>query len=166
MDPTDLDTRSKDKQGRAPEWDGARRMLAGAVPPERVEDALLRAFARRHPPVPWYRRWTVARAGRWAGLAATGCVLALAAVALRPAHAPAPHARSAAAAAPDGFLSLVPAERIAAAAHPRLKQADLTRQALVQLGIPIAADAPDELVHAELLVAANGEPLALRLAVN
>jgi hypothetical protein len=34
------------------------------------------------------------------------------------------------------------------------------------MGIPIVADAPHELVHAELLVAGTGEPLAIRLAVN
>ncbi|WP_413344315.1 hypothetical protein [Massilia sp. CT11-108] len=55
---------------------------------------------------------------------------------------------------------------MAAAPNPQLKQANLPRAALVQMGIPIVADAPQELVHAELLVAGTGEPLAIRLAVN
>jgi hypothetical protein len=69
------------------------------------------------------------------------------------------------AAADVGFVSLVPPERMAAAVNPQLKQANLPRAALVQMGIPIIADAPNELVHAELMVAATGEPLAIRLAV-
>jgi hypothetical protein len=55
---------------------------------------------------------------------------------------------------------------MAAAVDPQLKQADLPRAALVQMGIPIVANVPDELVHTEMMVAATGEPLAIRLAVN
>jgi hypothetical protein len=85
---------------------------------------------------------------------------------LWPAAAPSPRVVRELAAADVGFVPLVPQERLAAAPNPQLKQADLPRAALVQMGIPIVADAPQELVHAELLVAGTGEPLAIRLAVN
>lgn len=147
----------------APEWAAARRELANAAPPDSVEAALLQAFAQRHARRPWYRRWTLDAAARWAGAGAMGCMLAIVVAAIGPAEAP---QRSAATVVDDGFLSLVPAGQLAAAVHPRLQRADVPRRVLVQLGIPIAEDAPDELVHAEMLVAATGEPLAIRLAVN
>ncbi len=152
--------------GRAPEWQAARRALAQAAPPDQVEQALLRAFARRHAPRPWYRRWHADAIASWAGIGAAACALAIAGMSLLPAAAPSPRIVRVLAAADVGFVPLVPLERMAAAPNPQLKQADLPRAALVQMGVPIVADAPQELVHAELLVAGTGEPLAIRLAVN
>ncbi|MCS0629468.1 hypothetical protein NX786_08995 [Telluria mixta] len=152
--------------GPAPEWQAARRALAQAAPPDRVEEALLRAFAQRHAPRPWYRRWSADAIASWAGIGAVACALAIAGMSLLPAAAPSPRVERVLAAADVGFVPLVPQERMAAAPNPQLRQADLSRAALVQMGIPIVADAPHELVHAELLVAATGESLAIRLAVN
>lgn len=157
---------SGNDNGRAPEWAAARRTLAQAAPPNRVEQELLRAFTRRHAPRPWYRRWDLDALASCAGIGALGCALAIAGMSLLPAESQSARIVRVVAAADDGFLSLVPPERMAAAVNPQLKQADLPRAALVRLGIPIVADAPDELVHAELMVAATGEPLAIRLAVN
>jgi hypothetical protein len=155
-----------DRDGAAPEWQAARRTLAQATPPDRVEQALLRAFAERHAPRPWYRRWRADAVASWAGIGVAGCALAIAGMSLLPAAAPSPRVERVLAAADVGFVPLVAPERMAAAPNPQLKQANLSRAALVQMGIPIVADAPHELVHAELLVAATGEPLAIRLAVN
>lgn len=168
MNTIHLDHHRHSEQGRAPEWDAARHALLHAAPPDRVEAALMRAYLRHHAPWPWYRRLSLDALTSWAGVAATGCMLALLAAALQGggAQSPALQNQVAATGAEDGFLALVPAERIATAAHPQLKRADLTRQTLVRLGIPIAADAPNEMIHAELLMAATGEPLAIRLAVN
>ncbi|MCS0582531.1 hypothetical protein NX784_13100 [Massilia pinisoli] len=152
-------------QGRAPEWDAARRTLAQAAPPDAVEQALLRAFAKRHAPQPWYRRWSADAVASWAGIGAVGCALAIVGMSLLSDGAPSPRVVRVLAVA-DGFVSLVPPERMAAAVDPQLKQADLPRAALVQMGIPIVANVPDELVHTEMMVAATGEPLAIRLAVN
>jgi hypothetical protein len=152
--------------GPAPEWQAARRVLAQAAPPDRVEQALLRAFARRHAPRPWYRRWDLDALASWAGIGAAACALAIAGMSLLPAAPPSPRVVQVLAAADAGFVPLVSAERMAAAPNPQLRQADLPRAALVQMGIPIVADAPHELVHAEMVVAATGEPLAIRLAVN
>ena len=152
-----------DQHLRAPEWDAARGFLAHTAPPDSVEAALLGAFARHHAPRPWYRRWSFDALAQWAGTGALACMVAIVVAAVAPGGTAQP---ALAAAAQDGFLSLVPAERLDAAIHPRLQRADVPRRLLVQMGIPIAADAPDELVHAEMLVAATGEPLAIRLAVN
>jgi hypothetical protein len=155
-----------DGTGPAPEWEAARRTLAQAAPPDHVEQALLRAFAKRHAPRPWYRRWNSDALASWAGIGALGCALAIVGMSLLSAGPQSPRIVPVLAAADDGFLALVPPERMAAAVNPQLRQADLPRATLVQMGIPIVADAPNELVHAELMVAATGEPLAIRLAVN
>jgi hypothetical protein len=156
----------KDGDGQAPEWTEARRALAQLAPPDRVEDALLKAFALRHPKRPWYRRWSIDACVPWASLGALGCALAIAVAGLLPGGPMPTHAEHVLAVADDGFLTLVSPDRIAAAVNPQLKEADLPRAALVQMGIPINADAPQEMIHAELLVADTGEPLAIRLAVN
>jgi hypothetical protein len=168
MQPIDLNEHRQHRDGRAPEWAAARRLLRHAVPPDAVEAELLRAFAQRHPKQPWYRRWTLDTLTSWASVGAMGCVLAIVVAGVQSASLldPARQDSLVTAAADDGFLSLVPAERIASAAGSQLKRADFSRQELVQLGIPIAADVPNELIHAELLVADTGEPLAIRLAVN
>ncbi|MGV7206564.1 hypothetical protein ACLB1G_01770 [Oxalobacteraceae bacterium A2-2] len=163
MQTIDIEPHRNDGRGRAPEWAAARRVLAHAAPPDSVEAALLQAYVRRHKKRPWYRRWTLDGLASGAGIASVAVVLLMAVAGTL---APLPQADLAAHAPGDGFLSLATPEQIAAAVHPQLKRANLTRQALVQLGIPIASDAPDELIHAELLVAASGEPLAIRLAVN
>jgi hypothetical protein len=166
MNSFDFDDDRNAANGRAPEWEVARRTLAQAAPPDQVEQALLRAFAIRHAPRPWYRRWDIDAVASWAGIGALGCVLAIVGMSLLPGEPRSPHVVRVLAAADVGFVSIVSPERMAAAVNPQLKQADLPRSALVQMGIPIVADAPNELVHAELMVAATGEPLAIRLAVN
>jgi hypothetical protein len=166
MNMFEFDDGREDGQGRAPEWDAARRTLAHAAPPDAVEQALLRAFAQHHAPRPWYRRWRAEGFASWAGIGAVGCALAIVGMSLLTDGAPSAHVVPVLAVADDGFVALVPPERMAAAVDPQLKQADLPRAALVQMGIPIVANVPDELVHAELMVAATGEPLAIRLAVN
>jgi hypothetical protein len=167
MQTMNLDEHRKDANGRAAEWAAARRVLAHAAPPDSVEAQLLRAFAQRHSPKPWYRRWTIDALAPLASIGALGCALVIVASGVHSTGAPdSGRGLVVAAVADDGFLTLAPPDRIAAAVHPQLKRADLSRQMLVQLGIPIAANAPDELIHAELLVAATGEPLAVRLAVN
>ena len=161
-----LDFEDGNGSAPAPAWRDARRTLAQAAPPDRVEEALLRAFRQRHAPRPWYRRWGADAVASWAGIGAAACALAIAGMSLLPTAAPSPRVVRVLAAADVGFVPLVPPERMAAAPNPQLKQANLPRAALVQMGIPIVADAPHELVHAELLVAGTGEPLAIRLAVN
>lgn len=146
------------------------------TPPE-VEHALMAAFARQHPPRRWYHRlWPagLAAAGggqvlaRGAGVAALALVAAVAVVQLQPGGSPPPHL----AAAPgangarviDGaFVALEPLERIAQEAAPHMVEADVPRIALAALGVPVTPHNADQTVRAEMLVAADGQPLALRL---
>lgn len=160
----DFEPRPEDADGRAPEWDAARHALLQAGPPERVEAALLRAMARRHAGLPWYRRGASAileALAAWAGVGAAACAIAIACAGL---HAGQPSPRLVVAG--DGFVPLAAGDAIRATPNLQIRRADLPRRTLVRLGIPIAADAPDELVRAELLVASTGEALAVRLALN
>ena len=166
MNSFDFDDDRNPGKGPAPELEAAHRNHAQEAPPDHVEQALLRAFARRHAPRPWYRRWDIDAVASWAGIGAVGCALAIVGMSLLPGDPPSARVVRVLAAADVGFVSIVSPERMAAAVNPQLKQADIPRSALVQMGIPIMADAPNELVHAELMVAATGEPLAIRLAVN
>lgn len=146
------------EQGRrAPEWEALRRALADAGPPEQMEAALMQAFARQARPA---RRWFDPVS--WLG---AGTVAAMAALLVSGVQPPAPPPPLAV--ADPGFVPLagLSAAQLAAA-HPQLLRTELPRSTLVAMGIPIADNAPDELIRTELLVAASGEPLAVRLSLN
>jgi hypothetical protein len=176
MQPIDFNEQHQIRQSCAPEWASARRVMAGACPPDGVESALLYAFAQRHRPTPWYRIWLRAWSSRWStdtlaplgSLAAVACLLMVLVSGVRDtAHGPgAATAPAAVPALAQDFLPLADSTRIATAENAQLMRADLPRHVLVSLGVPINEDAPDELVQAEMLVAASGEPLAIRLALN
>lgn len=145
----------------APEWAQARAALLELAPPPQVEQALLRALARRRRPLPWYRRWLGADPASWAAVGALTCMLALATLGvLRPPDGPRPPVLAAAA---NSFVPLASRQRIEQSPDAQLLRRELPRSTLVALGIPIADDAPDELIRADLLVPADGEPLAIRL---
>lgn len=145
----------------APEWAQARAALLELAPPPGVEQALLQALARRHLPLPWYRRWLGADPASWASVGALACMLALLTLGVlrQPDTMPAPIL----AAAANSFVPLASRQRIEQSPDAQLLRRALPRSALVALGIPIADDAPDELIRADLLVSAAGEPLAIRL---
>jgi hypothetical protein len=107
------------------------------------------------------RNWLLA--GGMAGLAAGA--LALAVVLQTPRVEEAPQARTLVAlddSAP--FIALDSAERIAAEPAPRMVAANVPRTSLAALGVPLTPENAGESVRAELLVAADGQPLALRLS--
>ena len=62
------------------------------------------------------------------------------------------------------FIALDSAERIAAEPAPRLVAADVPRTSLAALGLPLTPENAGDSVRAEMLVAADGAPLALRLS--
>jgi hypothetical protein len=135
--------------------------------PRGVEKELLHAFARLHPPrrrwyqAPFARRWLLA--GGLSGVAAALLVLAFG---LR---APGTHggdgAQALVALDDDGpFIALDSAERIAAEPAPRVVAADVPRTSLAALGLPLTPEHAGDSVRAELLVAADGQPLALRVS--
>ena len=150
----------------APSFALLKEKLAGIDTPRAVEKELLQAFARLHPP---RRRWYHGLRGRgWAltgglaGLAAGALVLAFAL------HTPGVDGgRASTLAARDDsglFIALDSAERIAAEPAPRMVAADVPRASLAALGVPLTPENAGDSVRAEMLVAADGQPLALRLS--
>ena len=152
------DDAARDPALAAP-FDRLRRAMAAQNAPRGVEKELMDAFARQFPPRRWYhalspRRWRVA------GAAAALAALLLAALPLlRPKPGAAP------AAFDDGpaFVALQSQERIEQEANPRVLEADVPRTALASLGLPVDPEQAGDSVRAEMLVGADGSPLALRL---
>jgi hypothetical protein len=135
--------------------------------PRGVEKDLLHAFARLHPPqrrwyqAPFARRWLLA--GGLSGVAAALLVLAFG---LRAPGTDGGDGGHAIAALDDNgpFIALDSAERIAAEPAPRLVAADVPRTSLAALGLPLTPENAGDSVRAEMLVAADGQPLALRVS--
>ncbi|CUI07098.1 hypothetical protein LXA47_23040 [Massilia sp. P8910] len=131
---------------------------AACSTPARVEQALMAAFAAQFAPRRWYQRLSPAQ---W-GLAGSAMAATLALLVLR---APLPGAGQ----APlldDGlaFIALASQERIEQEPSPRMVETSLPRTELAALGVPVSPDTAGDSVRAEMLVGADGAPLALRLS--
>lgn len=151
---------------RDPLFDALRAEVGRLDAPRNVEQALLQAFAQRHPArgrrARWYGALTL-RGWRLAGLAgaaAGALALAFALQAPDPDHG----TRTLAALDDDNpFIALDSAERIAAEPAPRMVAADVPRTTLAALGVPLTPENAGDSVRAEMLVGADGQPLAVRL---
>lgn len=153
-----------------PELDARLAALRGASSrldtPRCVEKELMQAFAARFPPkLPWYRRMNVLEWGA-AGVCAAVTALVLASLLVPPApytafgsHAPLVRLENGGA-----FVALDSFERIEQEPDPQLVETELPRTMLATLGLPVAPEQAGEAVRAEMLVAADGELLALRLS--
>lgn len=144
-----------------------RTAIAGVKAPPGVEKELMDAFARQFPPRRWYhalspRQWGMATAGSAALMAALAIGLATRA----PPPAMAPNA-AVLASFDDGapFMALESAERIEQESGARMLETELPRTSLAALGVPVTPETAGDSVRAELLVGADGSPLALRLAL-
>jgi hypothetical protein len=138
--------------------------------PHGVEKELMQAFARQFPPK---RRWyqTLSPSG-WVlggGLSAA-CVAVLAfSLSLQLPHGAAPgssaHGRPLVSRADDGglFIALDSLERIEQEPAPRMVETEVPRTSLAALGVPLTPDNAGDAVKAEMLLASDGQPLALRL---
>jgi hypothetical protein len=124
------------------------------------------AFAAQFPRKRWYQRFSPAQWG-WAGGLGSAAAAALAVLVLR---APLPGAAGVdtLAHADDGgaFIALASHERIAQEAAPRMLEATLPRTELAALGVPVSPETAGDVVRAEMLVGADGAPLALRLSAQ
>lgn len=60
------------------------------------------------------------------------------------------------------FIALQSLERIALEPEPRVISANVSRTALAVYGLPINPENADQAVRTEMLIAANGQPLAMR----
>ena len=135
--------------------------------PPGVEQELMAAFAARFPPRRWYhalslRQWSVGMGG-----AALAAVMALA-LTLQPTASIVPSQGtdlSNISSVDEGspFIALESVERIEQEVNPRVLEADLPRTVLASLGLPVSPETAGDSVRAEMLVGADGSPLALRL---
>ena len=155
-----------DTNERDPLFDPLRADLARMDTPRGVEKELMQAFAMQFPRQrPWYRA-VPARA--WAlagGLAAAGLACALLVMHLDPGAREAGGGASMTRGDDGGlFIALEPIERIAREPAPRMVATEVSRTSLATLGVPLTPENAGDSVRAEMLVAADGQPLALRLS--
>ncbi|MCS0628775.1 hypothetical protein NX786_05470 [Telluria mixta] len=159
-----MDTNKTTATDRDPLFDALRAEVGRLDAPRGVEKELLQAFAKLHPPKRrWYQKLTVPSFALAGSLVAGALVLAFA---VRAPH-PADDGRAGALVALDGngvFIALDSAERIAAEPAPRMVATDVPRTSLAALGVPLTPENAGDSVRAEMLVAADGQPLALRLS--
>jgi hypothetical protein len=148
-------------------FDALRGELACLDTPPGVKKELMAAFASRHRPRRWYHKCSAAQWGMAGGLGSTAVALLVLMLSL---HAPSRTARDAGVPLIGrddngaAFIALASFERIEQEPAPRVVEATVPRTALASLGVPVSPENAGDSVHAEMLVGADGRPLALRLA--
>ncbi|MCD2517188.1 hypothetical protein LQ564_12810 [Massilia sp. G4R7] len=162
-----MDTKDNIPDPLAPCFAALRDELAGLDTPRCVEKELMQAFGRQFPPKrPWHGFLSLPQ---W-GAAGALCSLTVVAVLL----ALSPHQAIEVSGPPvigiggieggGAFVALDSLERIEAEPDARLVEAEVPRTALAPLGLPLSPDNAADTVRAEMLVAADGQPLAVRLS--
>ena len=152
-----------------PLFDTLRGEMAKLDAPRGVEKELLQAFARQFPQKqPWYRRLALQR---W--LLAGGLSTAVTAVTVfslllhNPRLAADPDGASRALLSRDSngglFIALESPERIEQEPAPRVVETEVSRSSLARLGVPLTPENAGDTVKAEMLLGADGQPLAVRL---
>ncbi|SFD69534.1 hypothetical protein [Massilia yuzhufengensis] len=138
--------------------------LAGIDTPRCVEKELMQAFTRQFAPK---RRWYQALSLPQWGTAGALCSLTVVVLLL----ARSPHDAVSVGGQPlvgfdngGAFVALDSLERIEAEPDAQLLEADVPRTALASLGMPVSPGNAGDTVRAEMLVAADGHPLAVRLS--
>lgn len=143
--------------------DALRASMATLNAPRGVEKELMAAFAKQFPARRWYHALSPLQWSLAGGVGSTAMVALLAlSLSLR---APAPLLDATPSNSIDAgpFIALESAERIEQEANPQMIEADVPRSALASLGVPVSPENAGDSVRAELLVGADGSPLALRL---
>ena len=131
--------------------------------PDAVEKQLLTTFDRQFPPRRWYHALSLRQWGVAGGVGSTALAAVLALMLSLQAPPPADNLASAAFDDDHEFIALESAERIEQEPDARVVQANVPRAALASLGVPVTPQNAGEPVRAEMLVGADGAPLALRL---
>lgn len=132
--------------------------------PPAVERELMAAFAVHFPPRRWYHAFSPRQWGIGVGSSALAALMAL----ILTMQAPAPIKaveQTSISSVDEGnpFIALESIERIEQEVDPQLLEADLPRTVLASLGLPVSPEMAGDSVRAEMLVGADGSPLALRL---
>jgi hypothetical protein len=147
--------------------------LAGLDAPPGVEQELMQAFARQFPPKRrWHQGWRRKLATpTWSmGASAAGAALVALLFVLAPGVPGQLHGHGGdtrpAAGRDNGmaFIALDSLERIEQEPAPRMVATEVPRTALAPLGLPVTPENAGDSVMAEMLVGADGHPLALRLS--
>jgi hypothetical protein len=156
-----------------PLFDALRAEMAKLDAPRGVEKELMQAYARQFPQK---KRWVQRLAARrWALAGGLSTAVMAAAVFGLLLHTPRPDGALDASSramvsrqmSHDGggglFIALESPERIEREPAPRMVETEVARSSLAALGVPLTPENAGDSVKAEMLVAADGQPLALRL---
>jgi hypothetical protein len=159
----------------APLFDALRGEMAKHDAPRGVEKELMQAFARQFPRKRWYQRLAPGSAlKRWAMAGGLSTVVTAVTVFSLLLHNPRlavdPDARSRALISRQVlqdrgglFIALESPERIEQEPAPRMVETEVSRSSLAPLGVPLTPENAGDTVRAEMLLGADGQPLALRL---
>lgn len=154
---------------RDPLFGPLRAELDGLDTPPGVRKELLAAFARqqasRKAARPWWRRWPALTGGGAALAAVLVCVMLAQWPALMHPMLPVP-AGSGGDDHFGAFIALDTLERIEQDPAPRMLATSVPRSSLVSLGVAVDPEDAGDMVQAQMLVGADGSPLALRLALQ
>lgn len=166
MRKTDMDpTRAHQ---RDPLFDALRAEMETLDTPRGVEKELMQAFARQFPRRRWYQAWPPRGWALGGGIAAVAVTALLLTLALPARHADplAGAGRAPIARGDEGglFIALDSLDRIESEPAPRMVETDVPRSSLAALGVPLTPDNAGDSVRAELLLASDGQALALRLS--
>jgi hypothetical protein len=158
-----------------PLFDALRGEMAKLDAPRGVEKELMQAFARQFPNKRWYQKLAPRLAPRlalrrWAlagGLSTAVTAITVFSLMLHnPRLSADPDARSRALVSRDGgglFIALESPERIEQEPAPRVVETEVSRSSLAPLGVPLTPENAGDTVKAEMLLGADGQPLAVRL---
>jgi hypothetical protein len=153
-----------------PLLDALRAEMAKLDAPRGVEKELMQAFARQYPKKRWYQKLAARRWALAGGLSTAVTAVAVFGLLL---HAPRPGGD------PDAggramlsrqlshggglFIALESSERIEQEPAPRMVETEVSRSSLAPLGVPLTPENAGDIVRAEMLLGADGQPLAVRL---
>ena len=154
-----------------PLLDALRAEMARHDAPRGVEKELMQAFARQFPRTPWYRRLALRRWALAGGLStAVTAVTVFSLLLHNPRLAVDPDARSRPLVSRQVthdrgglFIALESPDRIEQEPAPRMVETEVSRSSLAPLGVPLTPENAGDTVRAEMLLGADGQPLALRL---
>jgi hypothetical protein len=150
-----------------PLFDALRGEMAKLDAPRGVEKELMQAFARQFPHKRWYQKLALRRWALAGGLSTAVTAITVFSLMLHnPRLAADPDARSRPLVSRDGgglFIALESPERIEQEPAPRVVETEVSRSSLAPLGVPLTPENAGDTVKAEMLLGADGQPLALRL---
>jgi hypothetical protein len=150
-----------------PLFDALRGEMAKLDAPRGVEKELMQAFARQFPRKRWYQKLALKRWALAGGLSTAVTAITVFSLMLHnPRLAVDPDARSHSLVTRDGgglFIALESPERIEQEPAPRVVETEVSRSSLAPLGIPLTPENAGDTVKAEMLLGADGQPLAVRL---